>query len=98
MYEWDAQKAVKNAAKHDVTFEEAVTVFLDAEGIDGDDWRHSLHEARRWRVGRSDHGHILSVTYTLRGPYAEDIRLITARQASRRERAAYAAPSPRRRD
>lgn len=30
-FEWDADKAVANAIKHGVTFEEAVTVFLDLD-------------------------------------------------------------------
>jgi uncharacterized DUF497 family protein len=30
-FEWDSDKAAANAAKHGVTFEEAVTVFLDLD-------------------------------------------------------------------
>jgi uncharacterized DUF497 family protein len=30
-FEWDADKATANAAKHGVTFEEAVAVFLDLD-------------------------------------------------------------------
>jgi hypothetical protein len=30
-FEWDADKAAANAARHGVTFEEAVTVFLDLD-------------------------------------------------------------------
>jgi hypothetical protein len=28
-FDWDPDKAASNLAKHDVTFEEAMTVFLD---------------------------------------------------------------------
>jgi len=30
-FEWDVEKATANEAKHGVTFEEAVTVFLDLD-------------------------------------------------------------------
>ena len=30
VFEWDPRKAEANAAKHDVSFDDAVTVFLDA--------------------------------------------------------------------
>ena len=29
-FEWDPAKALSNALKHDVTFDQAATVFLDA--------------------------------------------------------------------
>ena len=32
MFEWDPRKAATNAAKHGVSFDEAVSVFLDATG------------------------------------------------------------------
>ena len=34
MIEWDPRKAKANAAKHGVSFDDAVTVFLDAEALD----------------------------------------------------------------
>lgn len=93
MFEWDAGKAAANAAKHGVSFDEAVTIFADANALDGPDLPHSSAESRFRRLGRSAEGHILIVVYTLRNTgHAEAIRLISARRASRRERAAYAAP------
>ena len=90
MFEWDPQKAKTNADKHGVPFEEAVTVFLDADALDGPDLQHSTREARFRRLGRSADGHILMVVYTQRGAGdGETIRLISARRASRQERAAY---------
>jgi uncharacterized DUF497 family protein len=92
VFEWDPRKAQTNADKHGVTFDEAVTVFLDTDALDGPDHRHSTAEARFLRLGRSAEGRVLIVAYTLRSSdHAETIRLISARQASRRERAAYAA-------
>jgi uncharacterized protein len=74
------------------SFEDAVTVFLDPEALDGPDLQHSSAESRFLRLGRSAGGHVLMVAYTFRrGGDAEAIRIISARRASRRERAAYAA-------
>jgi hypothetical protein len=79
-----------NAAKHGVTFEAAITVFLDPNALDGADVQHSAAEARSLRLGRASDGRVLMVAYTLRRhDDAEKIRLISARRASRRERAAY---------
>jgi uncharacterized DUF497 family protein len=92
VFEWDPRKAEANAAKHGVSFDEAVTVFLDADALDGPDLRHSRAEPRYLRLGRAVDGRLLVVAYTLRRiGDAEAIRLISARRASRRERAAYGA-------
>ncbi|MBI1873275.1 MAG: BrnT family toxin [Acidobacteria bacterium] len=92
MFEWDPRKAEANAAKHGVSFDEAVTVFLDANALDGPDLQHSKVELRFLRLGQAAAGRILMVAYTLRrSGDAETIRLISARRASRRERAAYGA-------
>lgn len=92
VFEWDPRKALSNADKHGVTFDEAVTVFLDTNALDGPDLEHSAGEARFLRLGRSADGRVLMVAYTFRSSdRAETIRLISARRASRRERAAYTA-------
>jgi uncharacterized DUF497 family protein len=91
VFEWDPRKAQANAAKHGVSFEDAVTIFLDPDALDGPDLQHSSAESRFLRLGRSAGGHVLMVAYTFRrSGDAETIRIISAR-ASRRERAAYAA-------
>lgn len=92
MFEWDARKATANAKKHGVTFEEAATAFDDPQALDGRDIRHSAAEERFGRVGQAVTGRVLAVGYTLRRVGdVHSIRIITARQASRKERAAYAA-------
>jgi hypothetical protein len=92
VFEWDPRKAEANAAKHGVSFGDAVSVFLDANGLDGPDVQHSTAEQRFLRLGRAADGRVLMVAYTLRrNGDAEAIRIISARRASRRERAAYAA-------
>jgi uncharacterized protein len=92
VFEWDPRKAQANAAKHGVSFDEAVTVFLDTNALDGPDLQHSGGEARFRRLGSSAEGRVLMVVYTLRrSGHAETVRLISARRASRRERTAYLA-------
>jgi uncharacterized DUF497 family protein len=78
--------------KHGVSFEEAATVFSDPEGPVWDDFEHSLSERRSTRVGFSLSGRILFVVYTIRRikNEKETIRIISARQATRKERQAYA--------
>jgi uncharacterized protein len=92
VFEWNPRKAEDNAAKHGVSFDDAVTVFLDPNALDGPDLEHSSGEPRFRRLGKSADGRVFMVAYTLRrSGDAETIRLISARRASRRERAAYSA-------
>jgi uncharacterized DUF497 family protein len=92
VFSWDARKALSNLKKHGVSFEEAATVFSDPEALDWDDPAHSLSEYRSRRLGASITGRILMVAYTPRrlNDGKEIIRIISARQASRKERQAYA--------
>jgi len=92
VFSWDARKALRNLRKHGVSFEEAATVFSDPEGLDWDDFDHSLSERRSTRVGFSVAGRVLFVAYTIRRLKndKETIRIISARQATRKERQAYA--------
>jgi len=77
--------------KHGVSFEEAATVFSDPEALDWDDPEHSESELRSKRLGASVTVRILIVSYTLRRLKngKEVIRIISARQATRKERKAY---------
>jgi uncharacterized DUF497 family protein len=91
VFEWDAAKAAANLRKHGVSFGEAATVFADPNALDGPDLAHSTQEARFLRLGRSLSGRVLMVAYTVRGVSDDEtIRIISARRASRKERAAYA--------
>lgn len=94
MLEWDALKAATNLSKHGVSFEEAATVFADPDALDGPDLKHSEQEERFLRLGRSLTGRVVIVAYTMRGSGDDEtIRIISARRASRKERAAYASRS-----
>ena len=92
MFAWDANKAALNWSKHGVLFDEAATVFGDDQGLEWKDLQHSGKEARLKRLGRSSTGRILLVVYTVKRSIddKETIRIISARQASRKERKAYA--------
>jgi len=85
-FEWDPRKAASNARKHRVTFDEAVTAFVDPFGRIVEDPRHSTVEPRFVLLGHSEHHRLLAVLFTERG---DRIRLISARKATRRERHDY---------
>ena len=90
MFEWDTRKASANQDKHGVSFEEAASVFGDPDALDGPDVGHSGLESRYLRLGRAATGRVLMVAYTRRRRGdGETIRIISARRASRKERAAY---------
>jgi uncharacterized DUF497 family protein len=82
-FEWDSQKSAANLAKHQVSFEEAATVFGDPLGRILTDPRHSSEEERFVLLGLSRDQRLLAVMYVERG---EAIRIISARPATRRER------------
>ena len=92
MFSWDATKAVVNQLKHKVSFKEATSVFADSQTLEGPDVKHSQVEDRRFIVGTSDEGRSLTVVFTIRRHRSgnETIRIISARQASRKERKTYA--------
>ena len=92
MFAWDTPKAIANFDTHGVSFEEAVTIFTDPDGLDWRDVAHSAQEVRYKRIGICIAGNILLIVYTLRKTKngQEAIRVISARAASRKERKAYA--------
>jgi len=92
VFSWDARKALSNLKKHGVSFEEAATVFGDPDALDWDDPEHSDAEIRSKRLGASFAGRIIIVVYTPRRlrNAKEIIRIISARQATRKERKACA--------
>jgi hypothetical protein len=87
-FEWDPKKASENERKHGVTFEEAESVFEDQFAILLDDPDHSSEEARFLLLGLSARLRTLVVPHCYRK--ADDVvRLISARKATRAERATY---------
>lgn len=86
-FEWDAAKARANEAKHAVAFDEAQTCFSDLLAIESFDIDHSVGEDRFIIIGMSERNRLLVVAFTLRGH--EMIRIISAREALRKERFDY---------
>ena len=85
-FEWDEKKATSNSRKHGVSFAEAATVFADPFSLTIRDPAHSQEEDRFATLGTSHRGKLLVVVHTERG---DNIRIISARPASRRERRTY---------
>ncbi|MXV83136.1 BrnT family toxin [Candidatus Poribacteria bacterium] len=85
-FEWDKNKAASNLSKHGVSFDEARTAFDDPLYIDFYDPDHSYDEHRYIIIGQSRQNNLLVIAYTERGNV---IRLISARQATRKERETY---------
>jgi uncharacterized protein len=85
-FEWDVKKAVENVRKHDVTFQEAATIFGDQLAITFEDPDHSANEKRHISFGLSLRKRLLVVAHTQRG---KKIRIISARLMSRKERRIY---------
>jgi uncharacterized DUF497 family protein len=85
-FEWDDDKARINLRKHGVSFEEAASVFADWLQITRPDPLHSTDEERFVTIGTSTRNRLLVVSHTDR---ADDVRIISARLASRLEKEIY---------
>lgn len=83
-FQYDPAKAVRNLKKHKVSFADAEGVFYDPLAIHQVD-PDSIEE-RVVAVGMGSAGEILVVIYTLRD---EEIRIISARHATRHEVKSY---------
>ena len=85
-FEWDEEKAISNLSKHDVSFDEASTVFGDPLALTFSDPTHSDEEDRFLTFGRASNGRHLVVSHTDRD---DKIRLISAREMTSKERSDY---------
>jgi uncharacterized DUF497 family protein len=84
--EFDDNKAISNLKKHGVSFAEAEIALFDPQAMSIEDPDSELEN--RWvLVGIGSRLRLLTVIYTVRG---ERIRIISARQASKREVMNYA--------
>jgi uncharacterized DUF497 family protein len=86
-FSWDPDKARKNERKHRVSFEEAQTVFPDEYARFHEDPDHS-EEERFVLLGMSARLRILVVCHCYRSGNQE-IRIISARKATKKERQQY---------
>lgn len=83
---WDPRKAAGNMRKHGVSFQEAVSVFQDPLSVTTRDPDHSKDERRFVIVGLSRWRRLLVIVHAECG---DDLRIISARLATRRERISY---------
>ena len=86
-FTWDPRKAAANRRKHGIDFAEAATAFGDPLSLTIPDPDHSDVEDRFLLVGRSAQQRLLVVVHVERA--ATQIRIISARPATRHERAQY---------
>ena len=82
---WDPLKAESNIRKHKVRFSDAESVLFDSAARTRED-EDARDEQRFVTIGRDSLDRILVVAYTYRG---EEIRMISARRATPRERKNY---------
>ena len=91
LFDWDADKAEANLKKHEVSFQEAKTVFNDPLLITFPDEEHLETEERLISIGMSATNRVLLVVHTER-EVAEElivIRIISCRKATASERRVY---------
>ena len=87
-FEWDEGNARNYVEKHSVSQTEAEQMFFNEPLLTVPDAVHSGDEIRMHALGRSEGGRLLHVTFTLR-QHGTKIRIISARDMSRKERAYY---------
>jgi uncharacterized DUF497 family protein len=87
-FEWDPKKSASNKRKHGVSFEEASSVFSDENALLLSDSEHSDAEDRFVLLGISASLRVLVVCHCYRQS-EQEIRIISARKATRNERTQY---------
>ena len=85
-FDWDEGNADKNWVSHGVTPQETEQVFFNQPLIVADDRKHSENERRYFVLGQTDKDRALFIALTVR---EERIRVISARDMSRKERKVY---------
>ncbi len=84
-YQWDPKKAASNLRKHGIEFADAVGIFEDDWALTIEE-QHIESEQRFVSIGSDFLGRLIVVVYTYRN---DDIRIISARRATKRERMSY---------
>ncbi len=79
-FDWNPTKAKNNLTKHQVSFQEAATVFDDPLSVTFSDPVHSIQEERLIIIGQSRSGRLLFVSHTDRD---NQTRIISAREEKR---------------
>ncbi len=86
LFEWDPNKAKENIETHGISFDEASTAFGDTLSLAIYDPLHSEEEDRFILIGNSHKNRLLVIVHTER---AENIRIISAKKATKKERKQY---------
>lgn len=86
-FDWDSGNRDKNLQKHDVQFWEAEEVFFQRPLVVRADLDRLEQETRFYALGRTQKTRYLFIAFTLRKNL---VRVISARDMTRRELAAYA--------
>lgn len=87
-FEWDEGNSRKNEEKHGVSQSEAEQIFFNEPLLILGDDKHSQQEVRYHALGKTDDERLLHITFTLRGR-GTLIRIVSARNMHRKERAIY---------
>jgi uncharacterized DUF497 family protein len=87
-FEWDSGNHRKSELKHGVSQTEAEEIFFNEPLLFSDDDKHGDQEKRFLALGRTNHQRVLTVIFTLRQD-GSLIRVISARDQHRKERALY---------
>jgi uncharacterized DUF497 family protein len=85
-FEWDEGNIKKNWERHRVSYIECEEVFFNRPLIVQENEAHSKEEERYYVLGKTNDGRHLFVVFTIRH---NKIRVITARDMSRKERRMY---------
>lgn len=88
-FSWDENKCELNIRKHGISFSEAKTVFEDPNALRIYDPSHSEDEDRFILLGLSAYSRLLIVCHCYRDN-DEQIRIISARKATKNEAKTYA--------
>lgn len=86
IFEWDVGNREKNLVKHGVQLIEIEEAFCNILAVLPSDDKHSVYEKRNLLLGVTDLNRKLSITFTFR---ADKIRVVSARDMSKKERTIY---------
>lgn len=85
-FDWDYGNVDKNKAKHGVSAGECEELFFNRPLLIEPDHNHSHAEKRHYALGKTNANRLLFASFTIRN---DSIRIISARDMSRRERTQY---------
>lgn len=85
-FEWDEFNKIKNWSKHKVDYRECEEIFSNRPLKTYKDIKHSQNENRFVALGNTNHNRKIYLVFTIRN---DKIRIISARDMSRKERSLY---------